>query len=545
MGLSNWWYYTGTITKAMTIVGMAAIVILALVIAGAHYRPLQSIPRALGLVQTQTVYVPINHTVYVNQTIVVTKYINQTVPVYINRTVTVYVNKTVYVPIGNAPLGDVLGTGTCHLYSLIFSNGTIWTLGYWLPPNQLWSVVLRNNTIFEWEASSGTKAGEQLMTSVSFFIMVLGQSGLLGEIGIPMLTNVPNIPQANWIYMIYLGDWIGYGPVVSNSLWIINSSIIMGWRATSLGQPTIPLANETIEVILIPPPPPGQAVPSLKYLVSLYRFRRDSRTFEPVNSILEGCVFDTQLIKYTRPEGAAHQQAEHTFKGPLRLSIELTPSLLREFMEIVNAGANPAFNTSVDTMYEPPYALITGGNGVIAYCDMTVRIETEKDKPGSIILSSDDVGDIVRKVGYVGYITLSVPMPIPQVSISVKSLADAVNNLLLAKQALERLDYIQVIKVCRNVIYNDITEVKKQQRVIRGEVRELIMRRFGGDTGKFYEDILEKVEKMIRSAADYVSRFIHEELDQVLMNTSSADAEYAYRTTLTIVKYLADLVGVG
>ena len=133
----------------------------------------------------------------------------------------------------------------------------------------------------------------------------------------------------------------------------------------------------------------------------------------------------------------------------------------------------------------------------------------------------------------------------PQVSTNIKSLADAVNRLSLARQALERLDYMQVIKVCRNVIYNDITEVKEQKRVIKGEIRKSIMRRFGDNAGKFYEGILEIVERMIRSAADYMSRFIHEELDQVLMNPSPADAEYAYRATLTIVKYLTDLVEIS
>jgi len=77
--------------------GMRAIVIalavaLILVVLSPHVAVLKPIAQGLGLVQTQTIYVPINHTVvkYVNQTIV--RYINQTVPVYINRTVYVSVN---------------------------------------------------------------------------------------------------------------------------------------------------------------------------------------------------------------------------------------------------------------------------------------------------------------------------------------------------------------------------------------------------------------------------------------------------------------------
>jgi len=77
--------------------GMRAIVIalavaLAIVVASPHVAVLKPIAQRLGLVQTQTIYVPINHTVvkYVNQTVV--RYINQTVPIYINRTVYVSVN---------------------------------------------------------------------------------------------------------------------------------------------------------------------------------------------------------------------------------------------------------------------------------------------------------------------------------------------------------------------------------------------------------------------------------------------------------------------
>ena len=77
--------------------GMRAIVIalavaLVIVVLSPHVAVLKPIAQGLGLVQTQTIYVPINHTVvkYVNQTVV--RYINQTVPVYINRTVYVSVN---------------------------------------------------------------------------------------------------------------------------------------------------------------------------------------------------------------------------------------------------------------------------------------------------------------------------------------------------------------------------------------------------------------------------------------------------------------------
>jgi len=103
--------------------GMRAIVIalavaLAIVLVSPHVAVLKPIAQRLGLVQTQTIYVPINHTVvkYVNQTII--KYINQTVPVYINRTVYVSVN-------------PFHVNYTCHLYVYVIQhNMTVIAYGY-------------------------------------------------------------------------------------------------------------------------------------------------------------------------------------------------------------------------------------------------------------------------------------------------------------------------------------------------------------------------------------------------------------------------------
>jgi len=103
--------------------GMRAIVIalavaLILVVLSPHVAVLKPIAQGLGLVQTQTIYVPINHTVvkYVNQTII--KYINQTVPVYINRTVYVSVN-------------PFHANYTCQLYVYVIQhNMTVIAYGY-------------------------------------------------------------------------------------------------------------------------------------------------------------------------------------------------------------------------------------------------------------------------------------------------------------------------------------------------------------------------------------------------------------------------------
>ncbi len=107
--------------------GMRAIVIalavaLALVVASPHVAVLKPVAERLGLVTTvtQTIYVPVNHTVYVNRTI----YVNQTIIKYINQTVPVYINRTVYV-------NPFHVNYTCHLNIYIFQqNKTITAYGY-------------------------------------------------------------------------------------------------------------------------------------------------------------------------------------------------------------------------------------------------------------------------------------------------------------------------------------------------------------------------------------------------------------------------------
>ncbi len=172
-----------------------------------------------SLVQTQVeaIYVPVNHTVYVNQTIV--KYVNKTVPIYINRTVYVYVpsNASFGIPIYN-------DTGDCHLYSLVLPNGTIWTLGYWIPTQWAWNLFLQNGTIIEWEKFPAVPYGEELYweTTVSAVFPGLGNAWLEA---IQFITAIPNTPQPNWVNMIYIGDFMGGGPLMyrEDSYWGINN----------------------------------------------------------------------------------------------------------------------------------------------------------------------------------------------------------------------------------------------------------------------------------------------------------------------------------
>jgi hypothetical protein len=221
--------------------GMRAIVIilaiaLALIVASPHVAVLKPIAQRLGLVQTQTIYVPINHTVvkYVNQTIV--RYINQTVPVYINR--------TIYVPVGlneslSAYLNDLFGWNglRCWIVTFVYDNatpyyyegnistwGSMATIGTMIIPQQLLSKI---NEILPGGGSNATyyypygilelrgfPLTYMYAVGASLNITELWSNG--GELFIPKNTSVP---------AVYLfGDWPGNGPTPHIYAAVINNT---------------------------------------------------------------------------------------------------------------------------------------------------------------------------------------------------------------------------------------------------------------------------------------------------------------------------------
>jgi hypothetical protein len=107
------WGLMGWGMRAVVIVLAVALII---VVLSPHVALLKPIAQGLGLATTKYVYVPVNHTVYVNQTVV--KYINQTVPVYMNRTVYVSMN-------------PFHVNYTCHLNIYVIQhNATVTAYGY-------------------------------------------------------------------------------------------------------------------------------------------------------------------------------------------------------------------------------------------------------------------------------------------------------------------------------------------------------------------------------------------------------------------------------
>jgi hypothetical protein len=206
---------------------MTALALLTLTLLAPHVSFLKPIAQRLGLVQTQTIYVPVNHTVYVNRTI----YVNYTKYIYVNQTVPVYINRTVYVPVGlneslSTYFNNMFGWNglRCWIVTFIYDNatpyyyegnkttwGSMTTIGTMIVPQQLLS---KFNETLPYETNSTWYYPYGILQDNSFpltYIYAIGGSINLtklwdidGELFVPKNTSVPAV----YIF----GDWAGLGP---------------------------------------------------------------------------------------------------------------------------------------------------------------------------------------------------------------------------------------------------------------------------------------------------------------------------------------------
>lgn len=218
----SWWEYATGGEKALIVVGIVALVILAVVVASPHVKPLRPIANSLGLVSVETVYVPINHTVYVNKTV----YVNRTiyVPVVINRTVVkpVYINKTIYVPVyANATVGNVSLSliesiaGRCAGDLVFLPNDTAWLVLIWLAPKVyvednplLYTALIAMPSEYPIHYNATTHVAQLLSSPNLFFFGLYPEPAGFAVYASCYIDNV----TVNGYYALVCGDTIADGP---------------------------------------------------------------------------------------------------------------------------------------------------------------------------------------------------------------------------------------------------------------------------------------------------------------------------------------------
>jgi hypothetical protein len=201
----------------MRAIVIALAVVLAIVLVSPHVAVLKPIAQRLGLVSTatQVIYVPVNHTIYVNRAI----YVNQTVVRYINQTVPVYINRTVYVPVGSNMSYFESYAGYCSGRLVILPNNTAWIVWFWLAPKAYFE---SSQFLYWWYFkhappvyyNSTTHYAQFMVTINTYFVSPQGLS-LFGWDG---TCYVDNVTINNQYVVLACGDTFGTGPFMFNPM---------------------------------------------------------------------------------------------------------------------------------------------------------------------------------------------------------------------------------------------------------------------------------------------------------------------------------------
>jgi hypothetical protein len=243
------------------VIGLAAALII--VVLSPHVAVLKPVAERLGLVQTQTIYVPVNHTVvkYVNQTVV--RYINQTVPVY------VYVNKTVYVPVSSYFESYA---GYCSGRLIFLPNDTEWIVWFWLAPK---AYLDSNPAIYRYYFNNATFTYYNSTTHYAQFTPTLADAEFLSLQGQMLVMTVPfcyvdNVTIGGNYYVLACGDTLGSGPIsFFGNAFVRNATDV--WEVLNasgtppvVGSPILPIRNTTyMGVMIIPYYINGQKITTL------------------------------------------------------------------------------------------------------------------------------------------------------------------------------------------------------------------------------------------------------------------------------------------
>jgi len=217
--------------------GMRAIVIalavaLAIVLASPHIALLKPIAQGLGLVETvnHTVYVPVNHTVYVNRTI------------YVNYTKYIYMNKTVYVP-----TASYLETyaGYCSGRLVILPNDTAWIVWFWLAPKTYFET---NPTLYWYYFQYTPPLYYNSTTHYAQFVPLVMSAEFLTPQGLALAYTptcyVDNVTINNY-YVLACGDVGGGGPISFIGYSFVRNSTGMWETIISLNAPPV-VGNFTV-----------------------------------------------------------------------------------------------------------------------------------------------------------------------------------------------------------------------------------------------------------------------------------------------------------
>jgi hypothetical protein len=283
---------------------------------------------------------------------------------------------------------------------------------------------------------------------------------------------------------------------------------------------------------------PFFVIPRIIYDVQLYKC---AIIDEKCDQFGQGSVYRGEINWLVIPCNALGSKFSCT--RTLELPITLDKELVEKLNKIIEEGGRPAFQVSFRgdpySYYVMPHVIVPvifTGEGVLEYLPITSI--TLRDN--YIILSSDDVKEILKRIKYFEMVKVEVEVKLPETTEGLPApLVNAVNTLRNAQEYLRNLDFARAIEACRNALY-DITDKVDDKNVIKADVRKAILDKYEDHAGSVYGTVLEKLEVIIRNTLGIMSKFIHES-GKVQFNPGINDATYLCGQVIEIINYLVEL----
>jgi hypothetical protein len=319
--------------------------------------------------------------------------------------------------------------------------------------------------------------------------------------------------------------------------------------------------QQPAEQAVLTPQPTSQAtsqvprfivIPRLFYDVQLYKCDIAGTSCSPVGqgSVYRGEVDWLKIFCFTIPCGRE-----------VELPIVLGKDLIDRLVSIVESNKRPAFQVILSNDLSHAIASIPlpdANINVAAMLDLIIPAQPIKGNlssmPQFIVLSSDDVKNILRRVRYFERVKVEVEVKLPKTTEGLpKPLVDAVKALRAAFNDINNLDFASAVIKCRGAL-ELITKHEKRDgqdvKVLRDEIKNAILSKYEGTAKEVYSDILDIIEGVIRDTYRMMNKFIHprekgssssEESYEIVFNPRMIDAVYVFRQTVDIINYLVEL----
>ncbi len=262
-----------------------------------------------------------------------------------------------------------------------------------------------------------------------------------------------------------------------------------------------------------------------RFKVELYEASKDLRSRS-----LRGLIDDVT-------GGSIFMQNPSTDTTRIPVDIPVTQTLINAMNEIRRSGKLPALGILVecDCVYYGH-----GGRPTRHAFSTYVRKPIYGRDENLVIFTTDEVDLLMKDLKYIELLRVEVPLPLKAEHIAQEKLAKSVNEIMVAKDLLMKGKHDRVLHTCRNVVMNYLTTREARNELVE-EIRSYILSKVPEGQKSVYEKVLKCLGTTLYGVLQHLHKFIKEDTEKLYENPLRADAEYAFYSLFSIVKYLTEL----